>query len=226
MHDADTISELMTRKEPLLPILRPYIVSGGFGLMLNHPLVQEIMYHEQMNALINKRYTLKAEALAEAVKNNRWSQVIWYHERPWRIDVLLKYGKQMPDRVYWESVGCVWTDSENIWQNYDHWRTLWENPRPGRKWSMESADRRRLALLPDLIKVYRGVGGMGMSNRRRRKPGMSWTTDRDKAEWFANRWKQTPATVLEGRVEKSDVHAFFNSRDESEIVSTQVKVKS
>jgi hypothetical protein len=28
----------------------------------------------------------------------------------------------MPDEVYWEILGDIWTDSENIWQHKDGWR--------------------------------------------------------------------------------------------------------
>lgn len=220
----DSLSMLLDKKESLNPALRPYINKGPLGLMIQHPLIQEIMYREQMNALINKRFEVKVEALNEAVDSKNWNRVIWLHERPWRIEALIKYQGQMSDTQYWECVGAVWIDSENIWQRTYEWRTLWENPRKGRRFAMDAKERKQLALMPDTIQVFRGVHGKGITKQRHRI-GMSWTTDREKAEWFANRWApQHPIKVLEGTVKKYAVHAYFIGRNESEIVSSSVQV--
>jgi hypothetical protein len=213
--------DILNRKEALNPSLRPYIVSGGpLGEMMQHPLVHEVMYTPQLNALLNERFKQKTSALNHALETKNWSSVIWLHERPYRIDVLLNNQKQMTHKQYWESAGNIWTDSENIWQNYDNWRTIWESPRPQKKYAMDLTERKQLALMPQIITVYRGVNGRGISKNK--KPGMSWTTDKEKAEWFANRWQQFPRKVIEGTVNKSDVHAYFAGRGESEIVATRI----
>jgi hypothetical protein len=129
----------------------------------------------------------------------------------------------MTDQEYWKNVGSVWTDSENIWQSYDTWRTLWEKPRAGKRFAMDTDERKKLALMPSDITVYRGVNGKGIS-KRRKNTGMSWTLDRDKAEWFSMRWGQEPHQILTGTVEKKDIHAFFEGRNEAEIVATKVVV--
>jgi hypothetical protein len=51
--------------------------------------------------------------------------------------------------------------------------------------------------------------------------GLSWTLDREKAQWFANRWlslKRRRPIVLQTVARKADVMAYFAGRNEQEIV--------
>lgn len=68
------------------------------------------------------------------------------------------------------------------------------------------------------IKLYRGVAFDGKPN------GLSWTTDLNKAQWFANRWyeaskgKSNPQ-VYEIIVKNSNsILAYFGGRGESEVI--------
>jgi hypothetical protein len=129
----------------------------------------------------------------------------------------------MTDKEYWHCVGNIWTDSENIWQNYNEWRTIWESPRHKKNHAMNAEERKRLKGMSDTIKVFRGLQGKGIT-KRRKQIGLSWTLDEKTAMWFAKRYKNTPNTVVAAEVKRTDVHAFFNGRNESEIVATKVKI--
>jgi hypothetical protein len=174
-----------------------------------------------MNAIINKSYKVKLACVREAVDQKKWSRAIFLHERPYRLEALAEYAPMMDDRSYWEMVANAWTDSENIWQNLSRWRDLWEAKRPDKDFCMSDDERAVLASLPDTVVVYRGVHGKGAKKRVRK--GMSWTLNRDKAVWFAERFSGEDALVLEGTVKKKDIHAYFAGRDEAEIVSTSVR---
>ena len=58
---------------------------------------------------------------------------------------------------------------------------------------MDQAERKRLAELEDTVTVYRGVTSLNADNIR----AMSWTLDKEVAEWFAHRYKED-GTVYEG----------------------------
>ena len=64
--------------------------------------------------------------------------------------------------------------------------------------------------MPDEFDVYRGVS-IG-----RVKEGFSWTRDKEKALWFANRFGK--GYLLKAHVKKTDVFAYYNRRDEDEYV--------
>jgi hypothetical protein len=117
--------------EPLDPELQPWVEDGPIGPMLKHPLVYQIGI---INGWANRSLRYKQEALTRATEERDWHTVVFLHERPWRADALYKlvqvYGDALPDQTYWELVGSVWTDSENIWQNEMIWEDLLDPDQP------------------------------------------------------------------------------------------------
>lgn len=67
--------------------------------------------------------------------------------------------------------------------------------------------------LEDSVTVYRGVTSYNAKNIK----ALSWTLDRDTAEWFAHRFGEE-GTVYEAQISKEHILAFFNGRNESEVV--------
>ena len=78
---------------------------------------------------------------------------------------------------------------------------------------MDQAERKRLAELEDTVTVYRGVTSLNADNIR----AMSWTLDKEVAEWFAHRYKED-GTVYEAEINKKYILALFMERNESEVV--------
>lgn len=72
----------------------------------------------------------------------------------------------------------------------------------------------------DMVTIYRGV-------RVNNCKGLSWTTDKQRAEWFAKRFgiSGEKGYVFTGQIKKKDIIAFFDSRNEEEIVCDYRKVK-
>jgi hypothetical protein len=73
--------------------------------------------------------------------------------------------------------------------------------------------------LPERIRVYRGVAGVGLSRARN---GSSWTTDRDVACWFATRYRQLddesrPTLVITTVVPRRRVLMTDDGRREAEV---------
>lgn len=69
------------------------------------------------------------------------------------------------------------------------------------------------AALPDPVTVYRGVTSYNAKHIRR----MSWTLERKTAEWFARRFGEN-GTIYQARISKNSVYAYFNRRNEAEII--------
>lgn len=83
---------------------------------------------------------------------------------------------------------------------------------------MRNEDFSVYSKLPEQLTIYRGIGS------KSRKNGISWTLDKDKAIWFAKRFSSN-GYVLQGIAEKKDVLAFFNDRNEKEIIISPQKIK-
>jgi len=202
-------------EEELDPELAPFqSVEPPFGLMIKHPLVFSPVHHPRLNAAINWALREKKAQRARYADGGDWRGYVFCHERPYRLDAFAEVTAEIPDHLYWPILGDIYTDSENIWQREDLWREALTCNRPGRELLMEPPERRALAQLPEDLAVYRGFCVTG------RERGLSWTTERHTAAWFAARLAmdgQTPR-VAEGRTARDRVIAYFTGRGESELL--------
>jgi hypothetical protein len=78
---------------------------------------------------------------------------------------------------------------------------------------MDADDRKKFDALPDEITVYRGL-----QDEQTKRRGLSWTTDKSVAYWFATRWKSEESKVLQATVLKSKVYMYTDGRNERECV--------
>lgn len=222
----DEFADLLHREEELCDELSMSLVDGPVGQMIHDPLMIQVVYSPAMNALINRQYAERRKALDKAEDDQNWERYIFVHERPYRIDALLwaiGNGLDEDSQRYWQIVGSVWMDSENIHENYASWRKLLMADIPDRISTMDPEDDRIVYNdLADTLTIYRGVGDYKYPE------GMSWTLDRERAIWFANRYprKGLKPCLIEGTISKTDVIAYFGGRSESEIVALPETVKN
>ena len=193
----------------LHPDLQPYLEDGVLGPQLRHPLVYAVPLWTKAHA--NYIYEQKKADLIDAVLHREYSKIIFLHERPYRLDAFVKIAKDLPDDKYWSLLASIWTDTENGWQNLDTWRALFASERPGRGHLMDADERFTLANLPETVEIYRGC------TNKLNEDGISWTLNRDKAEFFANRFSNG-GIVLSKQINKSDIIAVFNGRGEAEVI--------
>jgi hypothetical protein len=115
---------------------------------------------------------------------------------------------------------------------HDHlWLDLLQSTRPNRESLMSTEEHAALAAMPDELKIWRGCGNDAGER------GISWTTEKKKAEFFANYAcgsrrafltgaAGTRPTVVSAVCSKEDVLAYFTERDESEILVDPSKLRS
>ena len=65
--------------------------------------------------------------------------------------------------------------------------------------------------LPETITVYRGL------QRNASTEALSWTLDKNVAEWFANRFDNN-GEVIKATINKKYIFAYINGRGEKEVV--------
>ncbi len=66
----------------------------------------------------------------------------------------------------------------------------------------------------NLITVYRGVNGKGMPEDW----ALSYTTDKDRAEWFSKRFPTERSEVIERKFHISQILVYTNDRNENEVI--------
>jgi hypothetical protein len=71
------------------------------------------------------------------------------------------------------------------------------------------------------VTIFRGVSGIGL---RARAPGLSWTTSRDVACWYAHRYPflQGAPLVLTAQVDGSELIYYENNRFEQEAIPARI----
>ncbi len=109
---------------------------------------------------------------------------------------------------YWVS-----TESPNSDPNFSKKQLVRMFAQADKRYLMTAEEYKQYLLLPETLTVYRGV----TSHNSRNIKALSWTLDRDKAEWFAHRFDEN-GTVYEAEIDKDHVLAFFTSRNEAEVV--------
>lgn len=185
----------------------------SFGTCIKHPLVFSIMHLPQMNDVMNKSLEKKKEARDRAYDEENWHSYVFLHERAYRLNAFANIADKMDPASYWEVLGGIWTDSENVWENEQEWEEFLSSETPERSRLMEDEEREALAKLPETLTIHRGY------TLPHRKLGMSWTLERERAEWFARRFQRDEAAqVVTATVKKADVLAHFTGRGEAEIV--------
>ena len=207
-------ARVMASTEDLHPDLVPYVSDGPLGKQLRHPLVYQIGM--MGNGFANAYYLQKVGDVEKALQNKKYDSFVWLHERPYRIEAFQEIENLLSDTAYWKLLADIWTDTENQWQNYEEWKDLIGSERGSRHYLMNEEEFNLLQSLSDEVTIYRGCQ-KGINEN-----GLSWTLDKSKAEFFANRLGKK-GIVLEKKISKSDIIAVFTGRNESEVIWEEKK---
>ena len=191
-----------------------------FGQVIHHPLVIWFMPLNSMTVeMVNTQYEQKCKAVEQALDKCEYERYIWLHERPYRLQAFIslidEIGADISDTQYWKIVGEIWTDTENAHQNINEWAELFGSDRAERNSLMSEEELAELNALPDTLTVYRGcIHGLN-------EDGISWTTNRERADWFANRFQNPDGEpcVIQQQIAKSEVIAYFTRRGENEVLT-------
>jgi len=187
--------------------------------IIRHPLVISLYDGESMDEHLNALLKWKNEQVQKAFAERGWRQFIWLHERPYRWDALALLVNALTDRQWFELMGMVWVDSENLWQVQVRW-FLRQKHGWARKWLGDADGATAVKALHPQMTVYRGCS-------KGNAIGWSWTLDHQKAEWFAKRFafNGEEPTVLHGKIQRERIIAGIWSRGESEVICDPLQVR-
>jgi len=217
------IQRMHDNPPPLHRDLRAWLYTSGAlgGQSLKHPLLFDVFYNPSNNARLNEIYRIKRKEADKLLKQRKFSSYVWWHERAYRLDAFVGVMEELDDKDYWELLANIWSDSENIHQNFLMWRDCLEaEDRSSRELFMSEEDRVRLAELhlAETVTIFRGYC---VSEGRE---GMSWTLDHDRAAWFASRFagaieRSDCCEVAHATIKAENIIAFVSARGEDEIVA-------
>jgi hypothetical protein len=209
--------------EELDPILEYFRYRNHLGwTVIKHPLVVSIGHADPMNKMMNTQLHEKRKAVRQARNEGNWDLYVWLHQRAWRVHAFQRIARHMTDAAYWELLGDIWVDSENIRENPKKWDRLLRSERGDRHAIMDRDEQRQFSELPDEVTIYQG-------HTVERHDGWSWTLQKSVAEWFATRFAdlESSSPVLStGKIGRENILAYFSRRNEEEVLVDRDLVKN
>lgn len=143
--------------------------------------------------------------------------------KPYRLAFLKYIFPYLTKKTFSELFGEIWVESENPNDDINvslRELVLWFR-NADKKALMGEDDYKTWENLPETMELYRGVG-VG-----RKQYGLSWTSNKEKAKWFAHRFDTVDdiGYVQKVIVPRKDMLAYFQSRGEEEVVVDTFKIK-
>jgi hypothetical protein len=213
---------LTMKEERLLPELQKYVDdSDARGLIFRHPLCVQAGLNMDRAAWINWTVRDREKELERLRKKADWMGAISMYTKQFLLQGFCNDMEHFDNATYWSLLAHVWMNTEFPWRDRRLLLDMFLSPRPERDKLIEESEHQALARLTESFPVYRGFLG-------RRAKGLSWTTERKRAIWFARRFAKIgigDPRLLSGIATKKDVLAYFTRREESEVVIDPEKVK-
>jgi len=209
------VEELMAKmvaeySEPLNADLVAYLETSNEGwAMLRHPLVYQVPFFS--NGSANAYYEQKRKAVEQALEKKNYKEFVWLFERPYRVEAFIKIADKLSDTDYWKLLSDIWIDTENQYAYLKEWKKLLGSKRSSRHYLMDEDEDNLLRSLSNEVTIYRGC------QKGLNESGLSWTLDKSKAQFFANRFGKK-GIILERKIPKSDIVAVLMGRGEAEVI--------
>jgi hypothetical protein len=137
------------------------------------------------------------------------------------IQVFLSIKPLLKNKLYWYALRRAYESSDNLFLYRNDTKFAFLSNESGREFLMTKKEREYLKKLPEKITIYRG---MTKKELKQKNFGVSWTLKKEIAEFFANKYERNfdtnhlPKIVHQIDIDKKDIIAFLNDRNEFEIV--------
>ena len=137
------------------------------------------------------------------------------------FQVFLSLKPILKGKLYWETLREAYTMSDNLFNYRFDLRAAFMSEEENRDSLMSKKEQMVLNTLPEKIKIYRGVTTDEIDSK---SFGLSWSLKREVAEFFAFKYRRnydtssSLKTVIEIEVDKNEIIAYFQDREEEEII--------
>lgn len=140
--------------------------------------------------------------------------ITWLINAPYRPLFFKLINQSLSDKDFAELLNSIWVGTENPNQDPNVSISTWIKyfKKANKNLLMSEDELNIYNSINDDIIIYRGVG------KDREPYGLSWTKNYETAEWFAKRWENKDAYIFKTVCNKKDILAYFNSRNEDELV--------
>lgn len=214
----------MNKVDKIIAGIKASIITTEIGMQFaKHPLYNTIWTVQDIEptdpklaeifgiGAVRRIVEQKLKMLEEYAREQNWSGYIFTHERPYRpmiLAELLACGINPDAKLILE----VWSDTEFPWQSADEWMSIFEQVTHKEMIAaLDSDERAKRDGLDEYVTLYRGVSGPESFR-------FSWTLDKDRAEWFSERFKGENPRVLTTSAAVSELVGPLMGRGENEML--------
>lgn len=199
-----------TKMSPLV-VKHPFIDSGVTAIRDENGSIQLVDLLNDPRALEYWR-----GQMAQNIQNAESSNQLFYMvTKPYRLAFLKYAARYLSERDAASALNFVWTTSEapNSDPNLSRRELLALFRSVSPALLMAKEELQVYEELPNPVTIYRGVTPYNAKMVK----GLSWTLDRDTAEWFAHRYGSC-GQAYQAQIEKAHIHAVFLGRNEAEVI--------
>lgn len=138
-----------------------------------------------------------------------------------KFQVFLAIKPMLKGKLYWYALKNAFQMSDNLYDYRFDVLDAFYCEEPNRDYLMNKSERQFLKKFNQKITIYRG---MTQVEKESGNFGISWTLNKEMASFFANNYRRNfstdkmSKTVHELTVDKCDVFAYLNEREEAEII--------
>jgi len=157
----------------------------------------------------------------DILKAKCFADILYHINKPYRLLYLYSNQNNMNLNKFTEYLRDVWIDTEfpNADKNVSVSEVLKLFEKSDKSKLMDEEELEIYNKLPDVVTIYRGTYDSTKTK------ALSWTLDYDVAHWFATRFDDN-GYVLQAKINKKDIFAFFDSRGEKEVIINYKKFKN
>ena len=135
--------------------------------------------------------------------------------KPYALSFLSLAEPHLSQKDFSEILADAWIRSENpnMDKNFVKKNLVDMFKKADKSILMDGEEKEQFDSFEDTVTIYRSVTSYNAKNIK----ALSWTTDYQTAEWFAHRFGED-GTVYQAQIGKEHILAFFNGRNESEVI--------
>lgn len=198
------------------------IVDRGYTIV-SHPLINSTVTLDEKNNFVildteeKKKWALnRIYGILE--KSENVHRIFLFINSPYRLQILSLIKNDVSKKEYNELLRESWILTEFPHQMGT--RVLVEMFKLAEKnLLMTKEELNILKNLPKEVVIYRGT-----QSKKAKVNGLSWTLDKEKAEWFSKRFK-LGGKIYQAKIDKEDIFMFNDERSEKEVVINSFKLK-
>lgn len=208
-------SKTLLHLKPIANKEMPFIIHHPFISQNPAPFIDEngtlkfidiFKNKKEFNALINQLETNIDMA-------NSFEDILRMINMPYQLLFFKINNNYISKESYNNCLKDIWCNTEfpnaDVNVSTDESLTMFKNSK--KKLIMNKAELLKLKSLPDEVTIYRGT------HKKNNFKALSWTDDYQSALWFARRFNDN-GYVLQATIKKENIIAFFNNRNEKELI--------